>query len=174
MSASVHQQSRILPFAIWTGPTKSRPDTTRNLTVERSERNKSHTNYMFSSFILSRKAPFTRYNLLSNRFNNPLYHVYKHSTGCHTHLTTALTNGCIVYTAGCQSGCTTRFYNRLNEQWLFDVERTVAVRSTRLLSRLSNRVVQPVERTAVRSARLSNRLSNPFDNRLYRVYEHSV
>jgi len=30
-----------------------------------------------------------------------------------------MTNGCIVYTAGCQSGCTTRFDNRLNEQWLF-------------------------------------------------------
>jgi len=39
-------------------------------------------------------------------------------------------NGCIVYTAGCQTGCTTRFDNR--------VERTVAVRSTRL----SNRVCQ--------------------------------
>jgi len=24
-----------------------------------------------------------------------------------------------VYTAGCQTGCTTRFDNRLNEQWLF-------------------------------------------------------
>ena len=30
-----------------------------------------------------------------------------------------LTNGCIVYTAGCHTGCTTRFDNRLNEQWLF-------------------------------------------------------
>ena len=30
-----------------------------------------------------------------------------------------LTTGCIVYTAGWQSGCTTRFDNRLNEQWLF-------------------------------------------------------
>ena len=35
------------------------------------------------------KAPFTRYNLLSNR----LCRVYKHSTG----LTTGLTTGCIVY-----------------------------------------------------------------------------
>ena len=24
-----------------------------------------------------------------------------------------------MYTAGCQTGCTTRFDNRLNEQWLF-------------------------------------------------------
>jgi len=53
------------------------------------------------------KAPFTQYNLLSNR----LYRVYKHSTG--------LTTGCIVYTAGCQTGCTSRYDNRLNEQWLF-------------------------------------------------------
>jgi len=62
------------------------------------------------------KTPFTRYNLLSNRFDNRLYRVYKHSTGCHTRLTTGLTNGCIVYTAGCQTGCITRFDNRLNEQ----------------------------------------------------------
>jgi len=32
---------------------------------------------------------------------------------------TGLTTGCIVYTAGCQTGCTTRFDNRLNEQRLF-------------------------------------------------------
>jgi len=48
------------------------------------------------------KAPFTRYNLLSNP--------------CQTRLTTGLTNGCIVYTAGCQAGYTTRFDNRLNKQ----------------------------------------------------------
>jgi len=30
------------------------------------------------------KAPFTRYNLLSNRLDNRLYRVYKHSTGCQT------------------------------------------------------------------------------------------
>jgi len=30
-----------------------------------------------------------------------------------------LTNGCNVCTAGCQTGCTTRFDNRLNEQWVF-------------------------------------------------------
>ena len=58
------------------------------------------------------EAPFTRYNLLSNRlsnrFDNRLYRVYKHSTGCQTRLTTGLTNGCIVYTAGC---LTTRYMN---------------------------------------------------------------
>jgi len=67
--------------------------------------------------------PFTRYNLLSNRlsmrlsilFENRLHRVYKHSTGCQTRLTTGLTTGCIVYTADCQTGCTTRFDNRLNE-----------------------------------------------------------
>ena len=57
-----------------------------------------------------------------------------------------------MYTVGCQTSCTTRFVNPLNEQWL----QTVAVHSTRL----------------------SNQLSNPFDNwfhnRLYRVYKHST
>ena len=71
----------------------------------------------------TRKTPFSRYNLLSNRlsnrFDNRLYRVYKQSTGCQTRLTSGLTNGRIVYTAGCQTGCTTRFDNRLNEQWLF-------------------------------------------------------
>jgi len=65
--------------------------------------------------LFQRYAPFTRYNLLSNRLSNRcdnrLYCVYKHSAGCQTRLTT----GCIVYTAG----CTTRFDNRLNEQGLF-------------------------------------------------------
>ena len=40
------------------------------------------------------------------------YRVYKDSTGCQTGVTT----GCIVYTAGCQTSCTTRFDNRLNKQ----------------------------------------------------------
>jgi len=39
-----------------------------------------------------------------------------HDTTC---CQTRLTTGCIVYTAGCQTACTTRFDNRLNEQWLF-------------------------------------------------------
>ena len=61
------------------------------------------------------KCLYTRYNRLSNQFHNWLYCVNKHSTGCQTRLTTGLTNGYVVYTAG----CTTRFDNRLNEQWLF-------------------------------------------------------
>jgi len=48
-----------------------------------------------------------------------LYRVYKHSTGCQTRLTTGLTTGSIVYTAGCQTGCTNRLDNPVNEQWLF-------------------------------------------------------
>jgi len=58
-------------------------------------------------------------NRLSNWFDNRLYRVYKHSTGCQTRLITGLITGSIVYTAGCRTGCTTRFDNRLNEQWLF-------------------------------------------------------
>ena len=37
-------------------------------------------------------TPFTRYSQLYNRFDNRLYRVYKHSTGCQTGFTT----GCIV------------------------------------------------------------------------------
>ena len=48
-----------------------------------------------------------------------MYRVYKHSADCQTRLTTGLTTGCIMQTAGCQTGCTTRFDNRLNEEWLF-------------------------------------------------------
>ena len=61
------------------------------------------------------KAPFTRYNLLSNRIDNRVNVCIHDATGCHIGLTT----GCIMYTADCQTGCTTRFGNRLNEQWLF-------------------------------------------------------
>ena len=71
-------------------------------------------------------APFTRYNLLSNRFDNRWYRVYKHSIGCQTGL-----------------------YNHFWQP----VERTVAVRSTLLSNRLDvclhdtascQTVVQPV------------------------------
>ena len=54
-------------------------------------------------------------------------------------------------------------YNRLFDNRLYRVY-------SRLSNRLYNPVWQPVERTvAVRSTRLSNRLSIRFDNRLYRV-----
>ena len=39
---------------------------------------------------------YTRYNRLSNRFDNRLYRVYKHLPGCQTGLTSGLTTGCIV------------------------------------------------------------------------------
>jgi len=41
------------------------------------------------------------------------------TTCCQNGCQTVLTTGCILYTAGCQTGCTTRFDNRLNEQPLF-------------------------------------------------------
>jgi len=49
------------------------------------------------------KAPFTRYNRLSNRFDNRLYRVYKDSTGCQTRLT----NGCTCIQPVVQHGLTT-------------------------------------------------------------------
>ena len=98
------------------------------------------------------KAPFTRYNLLSNPlsnrwsnwFANRLYRVYKHSTGCQTRLTTGFTNGCIVYTAGCQTGCTTRIDNRLNEQWLFVQHGYQTGCQTGLYNRFDNRLERTV------------------------------
>jgi len=95
------------------------------------------------------KAPFTQYNLLSNRFDNLVKCLY---TRYNNRLSNPFSNRLShqfdkrlhrVYTAGCQTGCTTRFDNRLNEQWLF---------------------VQPVVKPC-----LSNRLYNRFDNRLYLV-----
>jgi len=99
-------------------------------------------------------SPFTRYNLLSNRlsnrFNNRLYRVYRHSTGCQTCLTTALTNGCIVYTDGCQTG----FDNQLNEQWLFVQHGCQTGRQTRLTTGLTTGwmfvyTIQPVVKPVV-------------------------
>jgi len=93
------------------------------------------------------KAPFTRYNRLSNRLwklvkclytwynrsDNQLYDVYKHSTGCQTRL--RLSNP---------------FDNQF-DNWLYCVY-------SWLSNRLYNPVWQPVERTAVRSTWLSNRV----------------
>jgi len=104
------------------------------------------------------KAPFTRYNLLSNRLSNPFDNRFdKRLYGVYSRLST---------------GCTAQFDSWLNEQWL--TEQWLFVQhgcQTGLFNRFDNRV----ERTAVRSTRLSNRLSKPFDNRfdnrLYRGYE---
>jgi len=118
------------------------------------------------------KCLYTRYNRLSNllsnrlpnRFDNRLYCVYKHSTGCQTRLTTGLTTGCIVYTAGCQTCCTTRFDNR--------VEQTVCSFNT-IVKPVWQPVWQPVGCLFTRYSLLSNRLwqrvIHPTDNRLYRV-----
>jgi len=104
------------------------------------------------------KCLYTRYNRLStplsnrlsNRFNNRLYRVYRHSTGCQTCLTTALTNGCIVYTDGCQTG----FDNQLNEQWLFVQHGCQTGRQTRLTTGLTTGwmfvyTIQPVVKPVV-------------------------
>ena len=79
-----------------------------------------------------------------------VYTIQPWYNGCQTALTTDLTTSCIVYTAGCQTGCTTRFDNRVEQTavpstWLSNrvwqlVERTLAVRSTRLLNRFDNRL----------------------------------
>jgi len=72
-----------------------------------------------------------------------------------------------------------RVYSRLSNRLFNTVERTGVSFNTvvkpvvkpRCTTVLSNRVWQLVERTvAVRSTRLSN----PFDNQLYRVYEHAT
>jgi len=140
------------------------------------------------------KCLYTRYNRLSNRFDNRLYRVYKHSAGCQTRLT----SGCIVYTAGCQTGLYNRFDNR--------VQQTVCSFNTVVKPCLSNRLYNPVwqlvERTVLfvqhvllttgcivytniqpvvkpvwqpvgclftQYSRLSDQLYNRFNNRLYRV-----
>jgi len=108
-----------------TVPFQNPPPPSSPLTMPQDRPLHSHQDYS-RTYRCNPIAPFTRYNLLSNRlsklsnrFDNRLYREYKHSTGCQTRLTTSLTTGCIVYTVGYQTGCTTRFDNRLNEQWLF-------------------------------------------------------
>jgi len=80
------------------------------------------------------KAPFTRYNLLSirlwNRLDNRLY------------------------AAGCQTCCTTRFENWLNEQWLF-------------VQRFDNRLDVCLHATA--GCQSGCRPYNRFGKRLYRI-----
>jgi len=83
------------------------------------------------------KTPFTRYNRLSNRFDNMLYRVNKHPTGCRTCLTT-----------GCRTCWTTG--------WMFVYTIQLVVKPC-----LTNRFDNRVERTDCCSTRLSNRLYNP-------------
>jgi len=77
------------------------------------------------------KTQFTLYNRFENRFDNRLYRVNKHPTGCQTALTTGWM---FVYT----------IQPVVKRIWQ-PVERTATVRSTRL----SHRVVQPVWQPAV-------------------------
>jgi len=125
-------------------------------------------------------------NWLSNRFENRLYRVYKHSTGCQTRLTTVWQNGCIVYTAGCQ----TVFVKPVVQPGMTTGLTTGCIHDTAVLSnRLSNGFDSRLNvcihdttgsQTGLTTSltRLSNRLSDPFDNRfnkrLYRVYKHST
>ena len=102
----------------------------------------------------------------------------KHSTGCQTRLITGLTNGCIVYTAGCQTGCTTLFDNRLNEQMFVQhglttvfvkpvVQRSLTTGWTNSgcsFNPVIKRVVKPIWQPAVSCIWTFNRLSNRFDN----------
>jgi len=94
-------------------------------------------NYLFTSYmsVIQCKIPFIMpYNLINKKnvtlqigyTSLSLSPVHRSSTLSPVYTiqpvvkpTTGLTNGCIVYTAGCQTSCTTRFDNRLNEQWLF-------------------------------------------------------
>jgi len=126
--------------------------------------------YRWSAYVTS-KAPFTWYNLLSNWFDNPVNVCMHDSTGCETR---------------CQTGLyTNRFDNGyLNIQpvvkpvWQMAVPFVVQPGLTTGWTN-SGCLFNTVERTvAVRSTRLSNRSSNPFDDRfdhrLYREYEHST
>ena len=100
-------------------------------------------------------APSPMPILVTNQCNNSL-----HKTG--NTCCFSLTNGCIVYTAGCRTGCTTRFDNRLNEQWLFVQHGCQTDCQTGLYNRFDNRV----ERTV----RSFNTVVKPcLSNRLYRV-----
>jgi len=63
----------------------------------------------FILMLLNCKTPFTRYSRLSNRlynrFDNRLYRVNKHPTGCQTGCQTNQLDVCLHDTAGCQTDC---------------------------------------------------------------------
>ena len=102
------------------------------------------------------QTPFTRYNRLSIRFDNRLYRVNKHPTGCQTGCQTGLTtvlNEQLFVQHGCETGLYNRFDNRLYTRYSGFVKPVV------------KQVWQPVECLYTRY----NRLSYLFDNRLYRV-----
>ena len=89
-----------------------------------------------------------------------------------------------MYTAGCQTVSTTRFDNRLNEQWLFVQHGCQTGCQTGFDNLLDNRLDVCLHNTAVCQTGFDNRveqtatvrstgcqtaLYNRFDNRLYRV-----
>ena len=84
-----------------------------------------------------------------NRFDNRLYRAYKYSTSYQTCLTTGLTHGRIVYTTGCQTHCTTRFDNRLNEQWCCSFNTVVKLGCTTGLTTVLKE--QPLLNTVVKT-----------------------
>jgi len=119
-------------------------------------------------------TPFTRYNRLSSRlykrFDNRLYRVNKHPTGCQTGLTTGLTNDnrvewtATVHSTGCQArfdksveraavrstDCQTGLYNRFDKHGLTTVlNEQLFVQPSCSFNRLSNWAVQPVWQLAV-------------------------
>jgi len=96
------------------------------------------------------KAPFTRYNLFSNRFDNRVNVCIHDTTGCHTGCQTGLTTGCIVYT-NIQPGCLSRF-NNWRDNWLYRVYCRLSIWFYNPVWQPVERTLQPVERTvAVRS-----------------------
>ena len=108
------------------------------------------------------KAPFIRYNLLSN-IQPVVKPAWQQATGLAVSCIQPVVKPVVklVVKPVVQPGLTyNRFDNWLNEQWLFVQHGCqMAVRSTRLSNRLYNRVVKPV-------------VYNRFDNRLYRVNKH--
>jgi len=111
---------------------------------------------LFVRHACKRHTPFTRYNRLSNRlyngFNNQLYRVNKHSTGCPT---------------GCQTS--NRFDNRFDNR----VERTATVRSTGCQTGLYNQF-RFENRLYTRYSRLSNRLYRVYTIQSFIIYRKSI
>jgi len=72
----------------------------------------------------------------------------------------------------CQTGCTTRFDNRLNEQCCsFNTVVKPVVKPVWMFVYTIQPVVKPVVQL-VWQTRFDNRFDNGFDNRLYRIYKH--
>jgi len=106
----------------------------------------------------STKAPFTRYNRLSNPFDNRFWqpvwqtavsciHYIRLSNRLHNPVWQPVEGQWLFVQHGCQTGCQTGLYNRFDNR----VERTVCSFNTVVKPCLSNRlynpVWQPVERT---------------------------